>query len=60
MSGIILEGVTGAGKSSTIRALRSLASFDLVDEEETFGDFMAEFSVDADSASQGARDSMRS
>ena len=55
MSGIILEGVTGVGKSSTIKALRSLAPFELVDEEATFGDFMTEFSADTDAASEKAR-----
>lgn len=41
---ILLEGLTGTGKSSTIAALRrlGLAPALVVPEEETFGDFMDE------------------
>lgn len=49
MAGIILEGVTGAGKSQTLRALRAHPNFsqllrqgEVFEEEETFGEFMAE------------------
>jgi hypothetical protein len=55
VSGIIIEGVTGAGKTSSIKALRSLAPFDLIEEEATFGAFRAEFAADADAASERAR-----
>ncbi len=47
--GLILEGVTGAGKSSTLAALSRCASrpawletAHLIDEEETLGELMAE------------------
>lgn len=45
--GIIIEGITGAGKSQTISALTNDAEFhngwtpyDIYPEEETFGEFM--------------------
>jgi len=47
--GMIIEGVTGAGKTSTIAALRSndfvvsrWAPYDFFSEDETFGEFMTE------------------
>jgi thymidylate kinase len=52
---LILEGVTGAGKSSTIKALQSIAAFNLIGEETTFDDFMNAFSRDPDTASSLAR-----
>jgi hypothetical protein len=49
VSGILLEGVTGAGKTQTFRALMQhpqfstlLGSGRVFDEDETFGEFMAE------------------
>jgi len=58
VSVLILEGVTGAGKTSTIEALQKIASFALVAEESTFDDFVGEFSVDPDAASRHARSRM--
>ena len=52
MSVVILEGVTGAGKSSTIAALQAMASFQLYGEDLTFGDFMSQFWRDADEAAR--------
>ncbi|MHB8228005.1 MAG: hypothetical protein ACYDA5_02260 [Vulcanimicrobiaceae bacterium] len=48
MSRLIIEGVTGAGKSQTIAALRVLLAEEwknitFYDEEATFGDFMGEW-----------------
>ena len=49
MAGILIEGVTGAGKTQTLRALmqhqefsRLLGSGRVFDEDETFGEVMAE------------------
>lgn len=53
---LILEGVTGAGKSSTIEALASIAVFVRVAEEVTFDSFMDDFSTDPSAASRRARD----
>jgi hypothetical protein len=58
VSVLILEGVTGAGKTSTIKALQRIASFELVDEAATFDDFVSEFSADPEAASRHARDRM--
>jgi hypothetical protein len=55
---LIIEGVTGAGKSSTIGALQKMANFHLVDEDATFDDFLSEFFVDPDGAARKARDRM--
>jgi len=54
--GLIIEGVTGAGKTSTIKALQSIVSFDLIDEHATFNDFMSEFFADPEPASRRARE----
>lgn len=54
MSVLILEGVTGTGKSSTIEALQSMAAFELIDEEATFDGFMEAFDADPDAASHDA------
>lgn len=43
MAILIVEGVTGSGKSSTVRALQSRASFRLYDENQTFDDFLTHF-----------------
>jgi thymidylate kinase len=40
MAAIIIEGLTGAGKSSTIAALQRNGAHVRFDEEATFGDFM--------------------
>jgi hypothetical protein len=49
VTGILLEGVTGAGKTQTLRALMHHSEFSTLlgsgrvfDEDETFGEFMAE------------------
>jgi hypothetical protein len=49
MTGILLEGVTGAGKSQTLRALKEHGAFSALlgsgrvfHEEETFGELMTE------------------
>jgi hypothetical protein len=46
----IIEGLTGTGKTSTIEALRAVATFELIDEEATFDDFATEFFANADAA----------
>jgi hypothetical protein len=51
---LIVEGLTGSGKTSTINALQSMASFALVREEETFNDFMTELQEDSDVAASRA------
>jgi hypothetical protein len=43
MAVLILEGVTGSGKSSTVKALQERASFRLYDEDATFDDFLTQF-----------------
>jgi hypothetical protein len=53
-AGVIVEGVTGAGKTSTIASLSSISTFRLVGEDETFGDFMPAFDADPESASERA------
>jgi hypothetical protein len=55
---LIIEGVTGAGKSSTIGSLQKIAKFHLIDEDATFGDFLLEFFADPDGAARKARDRM--
>jgi hypothetical protein len=55
---LIIEGVTGAGKSSTISSLQKIATFHLVDEDATFDDFLSEFFADPDGAAHKARDRM--
>lgn len=54
----IVEGVTGSGKTSTIKALRSLVTFQHFDEEATFNDFMHDFAADSELAAQRASDRM--
>jgi thymidylate kinase len=46
LSGLILEGVTGAGKSSTIAELATIATFKRFDEDATFEDFMGDLARD--------------
>jgi hypothetical protein len=55
MNGLIIEGVTGTGKTSTIRALTSVTTFELFDEDETFGDFMTEWIAAPQSATRYAQ-----
>lgn len=55
MAVLILEGVTGAGKTSTIGALQSIAAFELIDEETTFDGFVEAFNADPITASAHAR-----
>lgn len=54
-SGIIIEGITGAGKTHTLKALCTNADFnarwtpyDVFREKETFGEFMGELMKDPD------------
>jgi hypothetical protein len=58
VSVLILEGLTGTGKSSTIAALRSIVDFRCFDEHATFGDFASEFRADRGKAARGARGRM--
>lgn len=58
MSVIIVEGVTGSGKTSTIKALRSLVTFQHFGEEATFNGFMRDFAADPELAARRARDRM--
>lgn len=58
MSIAIIEGLTGAGKTSTIDALRALTTFELIDEEATFDAFLPEYFVDADAAAGRAKTRM--
>jgi hypothetical protein len=62
MSGIVIEGVTGAGKTETLRALTKDRRFGLLlaqghvfGEEQTFGEVMAEISTDVLSAERHLR-----
>lgn len=57
MSGILIEGVTGSGKTETLRALIRdprfeplLAQGRVFSEEQTFGEALAEISTDASSS----------
>ena len=54
MSIAIIEGVTGSGKTSTIEALRAVTTFELIDEQATFDDFVPEYFADADAAASRA------
>lgn len=54
MAILIVEGVTGSGKSSTVRALHSRASFRLYDEQLTFDDFLTHFWDDPRAAGRRA------
>jgi hypothetical protein len=54
MNGLIIEGVTGTGKSSTIKALASMRTFELFDQHETFGDFMTTWIASPESATRNA------
>ncbi len=56
---IIIEGVTGAGKTSTIARLKSILSFKLIGEDDTFDDFMAELSHEPALAVASGRRRMR-
>lgn len=58
MSVLILEGVTGAGKTSTIGALEKLADFELIAEPVTFDDFVTEFLTNPNAAAYRARQRM--
>jgi thymidylate kinase len=60
MNDVIIEGVTGAGKTSTIKALASLTRFNLINEDATFDGFMAAFLVDTEEASRRARHRLES
>jgi hypothetical protein len=55
---LIIEGVTAAGKSSTIGSLQKIVKFHLVDEDATLDDFLLEFFADPDGAARKARDRM--
>ena len=55
MAVLIVEGVTGTGKSSTVRALEAITPLRLFDEDATFGEFMAEFDLDRDAAARHAQ-----
>jgi len=55
---LIIEGVTGTGKTSVIEALSEIVTFDLIDEEATFDDFMTEFFADPAAAAHRARNRM--
>jgi len=50
----IIEGLTGTGKTSTIEALRALTTFELIDEEATFDDFVTEFLANPNAAARQA------
>jgi hypothetical protein len=54
MAVLIVEGVTGSGKSSTVRALQTCASFRLYDEQATFDDFLTQFWDDPRAAARRA------
>ena len=54
MAILIVEGVTGSGKSSTVRALQSHASFRLYEEQLTFDDFLTQFWDDPREAARRA------
>ena len=58
VSVLIIEGVTGTGKTSVIEALSEIVKFDLIDEEATFDDFMTEFFADPTAAAHRARNRM--
>jgi hypothetical protein len=58
MSTLIVEGVTGTGKTSTIKALKAIAAFELIDEEATFDNFMTEFFADPNTAAHRAHSRM--
>lgn len=58
MDVLIVEGVTGAGKTSTIEALKAIVAFELIDEEVTLNDFVTEFVADPDAAASLARERM--
>lgn len=53
MGPLIFEGITGAGKSSTLEALRRVCTCSVVSEDVTFGDFMREFDLDPGVAALG-------
>jgi hypothetical protein len=50
----IIEGLTGTGKTSTIEALRPVTTFELIDEEATFDDFVTEFLANPNAAARQA------
>lgn len=58
MGVLIVEGLTGTGKTSTIEAFRKIATFEHVDESVTFGDFVTDFSADSQGASSRAHSRM--
>jgi thymidylate kinase len=58
VSVLIIEGVTGTGKTSVIAALQALSRFELIDEVATFDDFMTEFFADPTAAAHRAHDRM--
>jgi hypothetical protein len=53
---IILEGLTGVGKTSTIEALKRVRACQVIPEERTFGDFMIDFDSDPENAVARAAD----
>lgn len=54
----IIEGLTGTGKTSTIETIRALTTFELIDEEATFDDFVTEFLAKPDAAARQATTGM--
>ena len=54
MSVAIIEGLTGTGKTSTIEALLAVTTFELIDEEATFDDFVTGLVASADTAAAEA------
>jgi thymidylate kinase len=50
LNGLIIEGVTGAGKTSIIAELQTLVPFERFDEDATFDDFMEDLKRDRELA----------
>ena len=58
MNGLIVEGVTGAGKTSVIAELEKTLRFERFDEDATFDDFMGDLELDANDARRRANERM--
>ena len=54
VSVLIVEGLTGTGKTSTIAALRTIADFRCFGEESTFDDFVEQYNADRETAARRA------